>query len=234
MISKRKIIGIVSSVDDKKTTSIVENYAEAINKAGGVTVLLPYTEREEIIASFVELCDGFCIAGGVDISPERYGEEKHPLCEAPQLYRDALDLAFIKKVLESGKPLLAICRGMQMLNVALGGALYQDIPSECPSEIKHRQTEGELEFSHSVTPVPSTPLARTVGEDSIRINSFHHQAVKRLGAGLAIMASSDDGMVEAVYMPERKFVEGYQWHPERLYAIDENSRKIFKHFIESC
>ena len=99
MISKRKIIGIVSSVDDKKTTSIVENYAEAINKAGGVTVLLPYTEREEIIASFVELCDGFCIAGGVDISPERYGEEKHPLCEAPQLYRDALDLAFIKKVL---------------------------------------------------------------------------------------------------------------------------------------
>jgi putative glutamine amidotransferase len=234
MNSKRKIIGIVSSVDNKKVTSIVENYAAAINAAGGVTVLLPYTECEEVIASFVEVCDGFCIAGGVDISPERYGEDRHPLCEEPQLYRDALDLAFIERVLESGKPMLAICRGMQMLNVACGGTLFQDIPSECPSEIKHRQTEGELELSHYATPTPKTPLARTVGEDSIRINSFHHQAVKRLGSGLAVMASADDGTVEAIYMPERKFVEGYQWHPERLYAIDENSRKIFRRFIESC
>ena len=234
MNSKKKIIGIVSSVDDKKTTSIVENYAAAINAAGGVTVLLPYTDREDVIASFVELCDGFCVAGGADISPERYGAERHPLCEAPQLYRDALDLAFIRQVLKSGKPLLAICRGMQMLNIACGGTLFQDIPSECPSEIAHRQTEGEFELSHYATPIPGTPLSNTVGNARIRVNSFHHQAIKILGDGLAVMATADDGTAEAIYMPDKKFLQGYQWHPERLYAIDENSRLIFKSFIESC
>ncbi len=234
MNSKRKIIGIVSSVDSNKTTSIVEGYARAINSAGGVTVLLPYTDCKEVIDRFTELCDGFCIAGGVDISPKRYGEARHPLCEEPQLYRDELDIAYIERALCSGKPMLAICRGMQMLNVVLGGTLYQDIPSECPSEIAHRQTEGKLEFSHYATPTPSTPLCETVGECRFRINSFHHQAVNRLGEGLSVMAKADDGTIEAVYMPEKRFVEGYQWHPERLYAIDENSRKIFKRFIESC
>ena len=132
------------------------------------------------------------------------------------------------------KPLLGICRGAQLINVAFGGTLIQDLPSEAPSNILHRQTEPKNAHSHYVNVTVGSPLHTLIGCERIRVNSFHHQAVKRLGDGLQITARADDGVIEAFCLCEKRFVRAYQWHPERLYHVDENSKLIFREFISAC
>jgi len=229
------IIGIIASAKDVADVTAPAPYVAAIEAAGGVPVILPCGADFDIYCRFVELCDGFMFTGGCDIHPARYGEDILPECGNIQEHRDVIELAFFEKAIKTDKPIIAICRGIQMVNVALGGTLYQDIPSQIHTALTHSQTEGRFEPSHSVTVVENTPLAAmTGGKTSMVANSFHHQAIKALGRGLAVMAYADDGVIEAVYLPNKPYFRAYQWHPERLQAIDADNLAIFSEFIKAC
>lgn len=227
-------IGILSSVDAEGTSSIFFTYQHALEKNGALPLLLPYVEEPDVIDRFIELCDGFFFTGGVDIHPKYFGEEISPNCGEIQEKRDTIDLTVARKALESGKPILGICRGIQLLNVALGGSLYQDLPSERPSNISHRQAEDKFSYSHSVTVCKDSPLFALLGEERIPANSFHHQAIKALGRDLAVMAYADDGVIEGVYSTGAQYLRAYQWHPERLWEKNEANKAIFTDFIEVC
>lgn len=228
------IIGLFCAVDNDATTTVLYHYAAAIEKAGGLPVVLPYTENEATIAAFLAKCDGVFFTGGADISPARYHHATHSACGRIELLRDAMEMIALPLALAAKLPIIAICRGAQLVNVALGGTLYQDLPSECPSPVCHQQVEGKLEFSHEVNLLKDSPIHALLGKDRIRANSFHHQAVRTLGQGLCIMARADDGTIEAFCLDDYPYLRAYQWHPERLYDKDEYSRTLFFEFISHC
>ena len=230
----RPIIGITPEIAEDGKISLNYAYTHAIEQAGGIPLVLPCTKDETLLDELVALCHGFCFSGGEDIEPARYGEEKLPQCGAQALRRDAFDFRLFEKALATGKPILGICRGGQLINVALGGTLWQDLPSQQPSELRHVQKEGAFEHSHSVSILPDTPLADILGKERLTINSFHHQAAHKLGEGLRIMAHADDGVVEAMYLPGHPFLWALQWHPERLCNIDADARALFRSFLDAC
>ncbi len=230
----KPIIGILTEVDLEKNTRVLFPYVRAIEGSGGLPIVLPYAEGEATREGFIEMCDGFLLAGGADINPERYGDEIRNVYGELMLYRDEMDFDMFARAFKSKKPILAICRGAQLANAALGGKLYQDIPTEIPSEIPHRQSEPKDAHSHYANLPEGTPLHALVGKDRIRINSFHHQALKTLGAGLLPTATADDGLIEAIYLDGEQYLMGYQWHPERLYDSDDYHRLIFDDFIAVC
>lgn len=227
-----KIIGILPSVDKNKNSTVIYHYVCSIEKAGGTPIVLPYCEDDNSLEHFTALCDGFCFAGGSDIDPARYGEEKKETCGDVIEPRDDFDFRAFEKILKTGKPILGICRGAQLINVALGGTLYQDIPTEIHTSLNHRQTEADEVRTHEVHISENSPLYKILGQAHIGVNSFHHQCAKKLGDGLVPMAKADDGIVEASYLPSHRYLLAIQWHPERLY--DENSGKIFKDFVNAC
>ena len=228
------IIGMLAEVDNNFVTTLQKTYISSVAESGGIPVMIPYLEKDDTIDCLIELCDGFLFTGGCDIDPRYYGEEASPLCGPIQCYRDGLEFNVFEKAIESGKPIMGICRGCQLINVALGGTLYQDIPSELNTKILHRQTEPQNEPSHSVTIKRGTPLFELIGNDEMTANSFHHQAVKQTGKGLKSMAVADDGIIEALYCESEQYIRAYQWHPERLYTSDRNNKLIFDDFIRAC
>lgn len=228
------IIGMFAEVDGEKYTRINYQYTRVIEACGGIPFLIPYTDNAETLKGLIERCDGFLFTGGADVNPERYGEEKKPTCGDIQYYRDELEFTAFRLIKDTPKPILGICRGMQFLNVALGGTLYQDLPTENPTEVPHRQREAKYSLLHNVQVVADTPLYAVAQTPKMLANSFHHQAVKTLGKGLEIMALADDGIIEAVYAPDKKFLRAYQWHPERLVDADEQNRLLFVEFITAC
>lgn len=228
------IIGILAEVDSDFNTRVQPPYIKAIELAGGLPVLLPYVSDEETIESFISICDGFFFTGGADVDPKRYGEQPKSTCGDIQYNRDTLEFKVFEKVINTSKPILAICRGAQLVNVALGGTLYQDIPTEIDTSISHRQTEPKFSPSHDVSVIENTPLYTLVGVERIKGNSFHHQSIKTLGKGLEIMALASDGVVEAAYLSGERYLRAYQWHPERLCASDKHNRLIFDDFIKAC
>lgn len=230
----RPVIGALAEIYDDLQTRMNATYASAIEHSGGMPLVLPYVEDDGVIEDFVALCDGFLFTGGADVDPACYGEERTPACGESQPNRDALELRVFKSAFRTQKPILGICRGTQLINVALGGTLYQDLPSERPGDVAHRQTEPKNDFSHSVNLLADTPLHRLVGGERMRANSFHHQAIKKLGAGLAVMATADDGVIEAVYLEGEHYLRAYQWHPERLCEEDAPSKLLFDDFIAAC
>ena len=230
----KPIIGILAEVDNDLITKLWNFYVNALEVAGGLPIIIPYVRGAETLDAYVDMCDGFLFSGGVDIDPCHYGEETKPTCGAIQPYRDELELKMFDKVIATKKPILAICRGAQLVNVALGGTLYQDIPSEVDTAILHRQTEGKCEPSHSVNITEGTPLFDLIGERTMVANSFHHQALKELGCGLKVMAAAEDGIIEAVYLDGDHHLRAYQWHPERLQDKSTQNRMIFDDFIKAC
>ena len=230
----KPIIGIFAEVDLEQNTKVSSAYIRAIEASGGIPILLPYVKDRDTIEHFVNICNGFLFTGGADIEPQRYGEQKKNTCGEIQYARDELEFAVLQVVNNSSKPIMAICRGAQLINVALGGTLYQDIPSEMNTPISHRQTEPKNSPSHNVQIMKNTPLFDLAKKTVITANSFHHQAIKKLGEGLEIMAVADDGIVEAAYLHGERYVRAYQWHPERLYETDIYNRLVFDDFIKAC
>ena len=225
------IIGIIGKTDENKKSEVNKDYVGAIEKSGGVPILLPYSKNADIISSYVRLCDGFLFVGGVDICPSYYAEkilnDTVSVCKEV----DEFDLAVIKEVLKTSKPILAICRGIQLVNVAMGGTLIQDIPTQINSQILHKQREGRYEFSHGVSIEKNSPLYEIVKLDNLRVNSFHHQAIAKLGKNLSVMAKSEDGIIEAVCGVGDRYIRAYQWHAELLFDVDESARQIFREFV---
>lgn len=230
----KPIVGITVDIGDDRSLSTPGAYMNAIERAGGVPLIIPYCENDDVLEDIVKLCDGILFSGGVDIAPTRYGEEAIASCGKPELLRDELEFSLFDKIISSKKPLLAICRGCQFINAAFGGTLYQDIPSQLPSDIHHRQLEPKFSHSHSVNIMKNSLLFDIIGCEKIKANSFHHQAIKKLGDGLEVVATSDDGIIEAVFFTGEQYIRGYQWHPERLCDIDEYHQKIFDDFVKHC
>jgi putative glutamine amidotransferase len=201
-----------------------------VERAGGIPVLLPPVKSlKRPLASY---CQGLLLSGGGDPDPSLYGELPHPKLGKVDQERDHWELLLIRKAREEQIPILGICRGMQILNVALGGSLYQDLPSQYIQVGEHWQKLPGEEVSHQVQIKESTILHSLLEKGIIWTNSHHHQALKKLALGLIISAQSDDGVIEGIEATGEDFTLGVQWHPERL-AIPESAR-IFTGFIRAC
>jgi microsomal dipeptidase-like Zn-dependent dipeptidase/gamma-glutamyl-gamma-aminobutyrate hydrolase PuuD len=208
------LIGL--SVNHKEGTSrIADAYVDAIVKAGGTPVLIPLITDETALEEIVSRVDGLLLSGGGDIYSPLFGEELHPSVESYDLERDKYEIALVKLAVERQMPVLGICRGTQLMNVAFGGNLIQDIPSQIPeSTINHNQEEVREIATHSVRITPESRLHQIVHAEQIEVNSFHHQAVKTIAPGFEAVAWADDGVVEAIESTEGKVILGVQWHPE--------------------
>jgi len=209
-------------------------YINAILLSGGTPILIPYTSDLMECRNVIGKLDGLLLPGGIDISPRLYGEE--PLKEAGMSIHniDLYEIEMIHEAQKLGKPILAICRGIQILNVALGGTLYQDIDAQQAATICHNQSISiRDEMTHSVSLLSDSVLYRLYQQDKIYVNSYHHQAVKDLAETLFPSAYSLDHILEACESEDGRII-GVQWHPETLISTDENSRKLFRYFIEIC
>ena len=226
------LIGITPLWDGEKDSYwMLPGYVNRVLEAGGAPVMLPLTEDGETVRRIVDSLDGLLLTGGPDVNPVLYGDEKRECCGEPAPMRDVTEGLALARALERDIPVLGICRGHQFLNAALGGTLWQDIPAECPSEVCHRQPMPYTAPRHSVHLTPGTPLAEAIGANVMQVNSCHHQAVKDLAPALLPMAEAPDGIVEALYLPGKRFVWGVQWHPEMLAWEDADSKSIFRALI---
>ncbi len=229
---KKAVIGVTPLWDrDRDSCWMLPGHLEGLELASDLPITLSLTEDAGGISQLVSLCDGFLFTGGQDVSPELYGEKSRAACGEICENRDAFEQRLFAQALEQDKPMLGICRGIQFFNACLGGTLYQDLPTEYPSEVAHVMRPPYDQTVHSVALLPGTPLSALLGMAELGVNSYHHQAIKILAPGLGEMARSEDGLVEAVYMPDKSFVWAVQWHPEFSFRTDENSRKIFSAFV---
>ena len=225
---KKPIIGVTLLWDEEKNSYwMLPGYLEGLEEAGAIPVILPLAADGADIAQFADLCDGFLFTGGQDVAPQLYREALKPTCGELCPARDTLERELLNRALEQDKPILGICRGLQFLNVALGGTLYQDLPTEHPSGIEHSMKPPYDQAAHMVRILPDTPLAALLQKQELGVNSCHHQAIRSLAPSLVEMARSTDDLIEAMYLPGKTFVWGVQWHPELSFRTDEDSRKMF-------
>jgi putative glutamine amidotransferase len=227
------IIGIVPGYENGKF-QLKKQYSDAIIYAGGTPIIIPYTE-DRVPEDFFEIIDGLLLTGGADVAPSLYGQEPVPELGEVVPERDIFELMITREFIKTGKPLLGICRGLQLLNVALGGSLYQDIPScyKPESPVQHRQNVPASHNSHSVKVEPSSKLFSITSATEFLVNSFHHQAVKDPASSLKATAWSPDGIIEAAEGVAYPFMLAVQWHPEESFKGNENGL-IFQAFVDAC
>jgi putative glutamine amidotransferase len=236
-MSNAPLIGLTTSVTvgtSPERAYVNASYVNAIQQAGGIPVLLtPHLSLDARIRLWEHL-SALVLSGGGDVDPARFGEARHPSLIDVSGARDDLEIDLTRRAIEHGVPLLAICRGIQVLNAALGGTLYQDIPSDPGSPIAHSQTEPRAQSTHAVKVQEGTRLAAILGRLEVDVNSFHHQAIKRPGHGLRVVAAAPDGIVEGVELAGHPFVVGVQWHPEELTGHDPSARNLFAAVVEAA
>lgn len=225
----KPVIGITGNHDDNAgSVCLKEYYIRSIQSAGGVPVILPPTYDEAIIARYLSICGGVLLSGGGDLDPFWWGE--HPIKGLGQIspQRDFFEIQLTRLAIEQKKPLLGICRGCQVMNVAAGGSLFQDISGT----FNHDQNAPREYPFHVIVIESGSKLASIIEEEIVRVNSFHHQAVQRPGTGLQFTAYAPDGTAEALEDPAQPFFIGVQWHPEGM--TDVVSARLFKAFVASC
>ncbi|HIT65371.1 MAG TPA: gamma-glutamyl-gamma-aminobutyrate hydrolase family protein [Candidatus Ventrimonas merdavium] len=234
----RPIIGITTN-NMKNPTSGADistggwNYNNAVLKGGGLPMLLPCVTDGGLLDQMVAACDGFVFCGGIDVTPCSYGEMAHPLLGDTSLKLDRCQIPLMQKIIAARKPVLAICRGNQVLNVACGGTLYQDNSLKGEGIARHMIKDDMGDISHQVTITPGTKLHQLFG-DRIWTNSYHHQSVKKLGDGLVISAMADDGIVEAIELKDYPYGLGIQWHPEGMLVAGDNMLPLFQGLADAC
>lgn len=215
-----------------------QTYVDAILQAGGAPMLIPPVQDEVTLRALYERLDGVLFAGGGDIEPAHYGAEPHAKLGLIDPMRDGAELPMARWAVADGKPILGICRGVQVLNVALGGTLYQDIPSEIASELRHNlsyEREDWTHMAHEIAIAADSRLARMLGVQRLTINSLHHQSVRDVAAGLRAVAWAPDGVVEALEGTGDSFVVGVQCHPEHLWSRAEPRwLRFFEGFVAVC
>lgn len=230
------VIGLTSSFavkDDSEQIFLPKSYFEAIRHFGGIPLLIPVFARDEELEFLLDQCDGVILTGGNDIDPVLFGETVlNDTVEIAQ-ERDYQEAFVIDMALARNLPILGICRGIQMLNVHFGGSLWQDIPAQIPSEVQHRMDKPYHRASHKCILEKGTPLHQISGTNIIGVNSHHHQAVKDLAPNFLSMGCSEDGIIEAIYDPSKPFLWGVQWHPERIWDIEESSARLFAALIQA-
>ena len=198
-----------------------------------VPMMLPLTANENELDYFLEICGGFLLTGGHDVSPSVYHANKEAWCGECCKLRDEMEQYILKHAVKSDKSVLGICRGVQFMNACFGGTLYQDLATEHPSSVEHHMQPPYDRVAHQVAVQKGTPLHEILGAEEIGVNSYHHQAIKEVSPDFETMAISEDGLVESIFMPSKNFVVGVQWHPEFSYETYENSGKIVAAFVAS-
>jgi putative glutamine amidotransferase len=212
-------------------------YSEAVAIAGGVPVLIPHNLPQQHLWELFKRLDGIVLSGGGDIDPAVYHASPHPTIDGVDAERDQTEFLLARWAVDDDKPLLAICRGIQALTVALGGALIRDIPSEVPGALEHSRKPYDFgQIVHTVSLVPDSMLFRAlqVTEEVLDVNSLHHQAVERVPQLLLVTARASDGIIEGVEIPERRFVLGVQWHPEALVKEHPPMLALFRTFVDAA
>ena len=230
----RPLIGVVPLVDhDRDSLWMVPGYMDGVTAAGGVPVMLPLTEDAKLIARLSDEISGLLLTGGQDVNPSMYGEAKSPRCGQTCDARDRMESLLLTEMLALDKPVFGICRGLQLLNAYFGGTLWQDLPTERPSETEHSMSPPYERYIHEVSVVKGTTLGGIIG-DSAPVNSYHHQGVKELAKELVPSACAPDGLIEAAERPASRFMLAVQWHPEWLYKTDEKSGRLFEAFVSAA
>ena len=225
------LIGITCGWQEQEARHIVnDSYVLAVKKAGGIPLLIPALDESQAEDVYNSI-DGIIFTGGDDPDPFFYGEEPEEGLGDVTPRRDSFELALARCALKGEKPVLGICRGIQLLNIAAGGTLYQDLKGHTRQQ--HRQIAPRWHTSHRVEIEKQSRLYQTIKNESVRVNSFHHQAVREVGKGLWVVARSLDGMIEAIEAVDpQKYLLGLQWHPELLIDRDEHSFHVFAELIE--
>lgn len=237
MHSGKPVIALTSSFEKKEETQrvfLLCNYLDAIRHFGGIPLLIPTNASETEMEFLLEQCDGVLLTGGNDIDPVRYGEPIWNDSVEPAPERDETELRLLAMIEQRKLPLLCICRGFQLLNVYFGGTLYQDLPTQYESEVTHRMAPPDHRTCHDCLLEADSPLQRRIGQAEIFVNSHHHQAIKDLAPGLAVMGRCSDGIIEAVHKPGEVFCWAVQWHPEKIWDIEPSSASVFEAFVEAC
>ncbi len=240
----KPVIGITPSRSHDTVSSgtfdryaLATTYLDAVQAAGGIPIILPPQPAHHVDA-ILERIDGLLLSGGADIDPARYGDGTlHPETYGIDPLRDECEIALVHAALASDMPVLCICRGIQVLNVALGGTLYQHVPEQFPSSISHRQQEIGIPSSepcHAVHAEPGSLLETMYGSRDIQTNSFHHQAINRLADPLCIEGRTADGLIEAVSLPGHAFVFGVQWHPEMMFQCHPEHLRPFAQLVAAA
>ena len=234
-MNKIPMIGVVPLIDYAKNSLwMLPGYMNGLKQAGAMPVMLPLADSISDVEMLADMCDGFLFTGGQDVDPALYGAEKTKLCGEVSPERDKTERLLLDTAMKRDMPVLGICRGIQFINVALGGTLWQDIPAQFSDKLIHCQKPPYDIPVHDVTVAEDSPLYELLQKEHIAVNSYHHQGVRELSSKLKCMASAPDGLVEAVYAPDHKFLWAVQWHPEFSYETDENSRLIFREFVSHC
>lgn len=214
------------------------SYLKAVADAGGAPVLIPLDLKEGILQTIFERLDGLVLPGGPDVSPAVYGEAPHQKLSRVDEALDWTELALARCAVAAGRPLLAICRGIQVLNVALGGTLYQDIASQLPDALEHHRFRSRgyppNDRAHIVAVEADSQLATALGDTEVTTNSRHHQAIKIPAPELTGVAHTSDGLIEGVEIPSARFAVGVQWHPENLVDKDAAMRRLFETFVKAA
>lgn len=219
-------------INSKHSDFVPRSVVEAIRRAGGLPLSIPYTLEEADAKTYMEMGDGIIFLGGYDITPSLYHEEKGPHTRLTVYNRDAFELMMFKLALEMDKAIFGICRGMQLINIGLGGDIYQDINTQVPTAyIQHAQAlAGDLP-AHDVAVVSGSHLESVVGSHPY-VNSRHHQAIRKLGQGLKITAKAPDGIIEGIESSEGQQILAVQWHPENLAQQQKEDQALFNDFVK--
>jgi putative glutamine amidotransferase len=237
-MARDPLVGVTTSitVDQSPERAYVNSaYLHAVQQAGGVPVLLPPQLSKSSLERLVRGLDAVLLTGGGDMDPAAFGEAPHPTLYDVAPSRDALETQVTLIALEKKTPLLAICRGVQVLNVVLGGSLHQDVATEPGTEIQHSQKEARDQTTHKVTVASGSRLSRVLGGLDLEVNSFHHQVIKSLGRGLVPVAWAPDRLIEGVELDDdSRFVLGVQWHPEHLVGNSEPARRLFSALVTAA
>jgi putative glutamine amidotransferase len=217
-----------------------QKYVRALTAEGGIPWVVPLIQSDEAtLRCIYERLDGLFLMGGVDVDPVHYGESRLPLCGQTDPARDWTELSLVRWCMTDHKPVLGACRGVQVINVAAGGTLYQDIATQCPRAMKHDYFPTANAYTrdllvHDIQAQPDSKLAGLLGTDSVPVNSMHHQGIKELAPGLVPSAVAPDGIIEGIEGTNGHFLIGVQWHPEELAEKQAPQRRLFAAFIEAA
>jgi putative glutamine amidotransferase len=235
----RPFIGITTArvfINDNPFNRAYQKNADAIAKAGGLPVYIPTGLDRDTLREIYEQMDAILLPGGADLDPKHYGETQHPATKNIDADRDDLELTLARWQMEDDRPTFGICRGHQVLNVALGGTLVQDIPDEVGTTLLHDQPDGMPRPNrlHTINISPNSRLAAIMGTTQAQVNSLHHQSIEKPAPGAVITAYAPDQIVEALEVPDKRFMLSVQWHPEDLFGEDDAMMGLFKAFVDAA
>ncbi len=215
--------------------SLNEAYVQAVARAGGLPVILPLGLPADQLNHLHAKLDGVVFSGGGDFAPQQYGGETHPTLMQVDPDRDRVEIQLCQQAVQTGLPFLGICRGIQTINVALGGTLYTHLPEQYPGDIHHPYIEGTPRnfLAHAVQIDPTSTLRQILSADTVMVNSMHHQAIKDLAPGLVETAHAPDGLIEAIVLPAHPYGLGVQWHPEAL-PEHKQMQALFRSFVQAA